>query len=425
MVADTALQTVPSPATGARATVTATALERALAVVLAVVAIGFGAATVAPALAELSVLDPFWGPAVAAAVFASLLFVGATAAFRRAALAGQVVMAVVFAVALVTWPAVARGPLPHGEVPWLWWLCNVGTIAASIAFRTWRAAAYSVLVPVMYAILRVTPSGGAASVGRAVLDGVYVLILGGTVLVIIVVLRRTAATVDAAQATAVSRYASASRAHATEVERVQVDAIVHDSVLTTLLSAARAEDVAAQTLAASMATNALHHLESASADVRVDAPAVPVSVLWENVRWAVSELAAEVDIRSCRVDDRSVPATVADALASAALQAAVNSVQHAGGPTVSRWVEFMLAGERGVRVEVGDDGAGFDVSAVPAERLGVRRSILERVAAVGGAAEVSSSPGHGTRIVLTWTDSEDMADADVDGATAPELGDRP
>ncbi len=42
-----------------------------------------------------------------------------------------------------------------------------------------------------------------------------------------------------AQQTALERYSHAVRQHATEAERVQVDAIVHDSVLTTLLSASR------------------------------------------------------------------------------------------------------------------------------------------------------------------------------------------
>ena len=49
-----------------------------------------------------------------------------------------------------------------------------------------------------------------------------------------------------------------------------------------------------------------------------------------------------------------------------------------------------------------DDGVGFDRSAVPTERLGVRRSIIERMAAVDGAAEVFSAPGNGTRVMLVW-----------------------
>ena len=95
------------------------------------------------------------------------------------------------------------------------------------------------------------------------------------------------------------------------------------------------------------------------------------------IAQAVDELAVPVTVRLGAIASRTVPAAVADALASAALQAAVNSVQHAG-PTASRWVTVdHTAGV--VRIEVGDDGVGFDQAAIPAERLGVRRSILERV----------------------------------------------
>jgi signal transduction histidine kinase len=80
----------------------------------------------------------------------------------------------------------------------------------------------------------------------------------------------------------------------------------------------------------------------------------------------------------------------------------VNSVQHAGDGDVSRWVRVEQQGQ-GVLVEVGDEGRGFDVAAIPAERLGVRRSIVERVATVDGRAEVHTAPGEGTRIVLTWS----------------------
>jgi signal transduction histidine kinase len=53
-------------------------------------------------------------------------------------------------------------------------------------------------------------------------------------------------------------------------------------------------------------------------------------------------------------------------------------------------------------VEVGDDGCGFDPDAVPTERLGVRVSILERVASVGGAAVIDTALGEGTVVALHW-----------------------
>ncbi|WIE53588.1 ATP-binding protein [Curtobacterium sp. MCBD17_003] len=420
MVADAAPPVAADPSRSIRPAITATTLERAIAVMLAAAALGFGAVTVPPVLQQLPSLDPVWGLVVALVVCASIVFVGATAVVRRLARTAQIVVAVVFLVALVTWPLTVPGSLPQAQVPWLWWLCNVATIAAAIAFRTWQiAAVYNVLVPVAYVVVRMTPSGGAVSLPRAVLDGVYVMILGGAALVLIVVIRRAAAAVDAAQATAVQRYARAMREHAIELERVQVDAIVHDSVLTTLLSAARADTPEAKTLAATMARNAIAHLDAAAArGGPAVVPPVPFSAVRSRVVETVGALAAPVDVRSQDVDDRDLPASVAEALAAATLQAAVNSVQHAGDDAVRRWVTLIGIGAAGVRIEIGDDGAGFDPGTVPAERLGVRRSIIERVGVAGGEARLVSAPGRGTRVVLTWAPEAAPASVPVEAASS-------
>jgi len=387
------------PARSVRASITQASVERAFAILIAVAALGFGATTVPAVLDQLPYLDPVWGPVVACGLAASFLFVGASVFARGLAQVAQIVCALLFLVALVTWPLTVREPIPADQVPWPWWLCTVGSTAAAMGFAPWRATVYTALVPAVYVVIRLTPVGGDAGV-RALLDGVYTAILSGAVLVIAVVLRRAATAVDAAQATAVRRYSHAIREHATEVERVQVDAIVHDSVLTTLLSAARAETPDAEMLAARMARNAIDHLQAAS-DGPGDAPPVPLLDLHGRIADAVSALAAPVRVPPVTLGGLRVPAIVSDALASAALQAAVNSVQHAGGAEVDRWVLVEQRGT-GVHVEVGDDGAGFDLAAIPAERLGVRRSIVERVVAVDGSAEVRTAPGSGTRVLLDW-----------------------
>ena len=55
-----------------------------------------------------------------------------------------------------------------------------------------------------------------------------------------------------------------------------------------------------------------------------------------------------------------------------------------------------------VRVEVRDRGVGFDPATIPAQRYGVRQSIVDRMASVGGQARVESEVGQGTRWVLEW-----------------------
>jgi signal transduction histidine kinase len=51
---------------------------------------------------------------------------------------------------------------------------------------------------------------------------------------------------------------------------------------------------------------------------------------------------------------------------------------------------------------VRDRGTGFDPAQVDPARLGLRRSIAERVADCGGHAYVWSAPGRGTVVRLSW-----------------------
>ncbi|MGP3535781.1 sensor histidine kinase [Microbacterium sp. RD1] len=85
-------------------------------------------------------------------------------------------------------------------------------------------------------------------------------------------------------------------------------------------------------------------------------------------------------------------------LAAASREAMLNAARHAGGD-VSVYIEG--AGSR-VDVFVRDRGPGFDLDAVPPDRLGVRESIIGRVRRAGGAATVGRGvEGAGTEVHLT------------------------
>jgi len=101
-----------------------------------------------------------------------------------------------------------------------------------------------------------------------------------------------------------------------------------------------------------------------------------------------------VVVGDCPLDDR-LAATL-----QAAREAMVNAAKHAGTAVISVYAEI----EPGkVTVFVRDRGKGFDVDAVPADRLGVKESIIGRMERHGGKAFVRSSPGEGTEIRLEMT----------------------
>jgi signal transduction histidine kinase len=94
-----------------------------------------------------------------------------------------------------------------------------------------------------------------------------------------------------------------------------------------------------------------------------------------------------------------VAAVAAAAICRSVGEALRNVARHAGVPGAAVLVEY--DGGR-VVVEVVDDGTGFDPDAVPAHRHGIALSLVDRMAAVGGLAAVTTRPGHGTRVRLEW-----------------------
>ncbi|MEQ8789261.1 MAG: PAS domain S-box protein [Pirellulaceae bacterium] len=80
------------------------------------------------------------------------------------------------------------------------------------------------------------------------------------------------------------------------------------------------------------------------------------------------------------------------------VQEGLNNVWQHSGSKVAR-VELVQKGEE-VRVTVQDWGCGFDQSGVKTRRYGLL-GIKERARLLGGRAQVSSSPGNGTRIDVT------------------------
>ena len=87
---------------------------------------------------------------------------------------------------------------------------------------------------------------------------------------------------------------------------------------------------------------------------------------------------------------------------SAARQALVNAVTHGGEP-ISVYCE---ARRNQVEVYVRDHGSGFDMDAIPADRLGIRESIIGRIRRRGGRVEIVSRPGWGTEVRMHMPLSE-------------------
>ena len=67
-------------------------------------------------------------------------------------------------------------------------------------------------------------------------------------------------------------------------------------------------------------------------------------------------------------------------------------------------MEISLGGDAThVRLDVKDDGRGFDPARVPPDHFGLR-IMGERADTIGATLAVDSAPGRGTHVVVRWTD---------------------
>ena len=175
-------------------------------------------------------------------------------------------------------------------------------------------------------------------------------------------------------------------------ERADVAAHLHDSVLQTLaLIQRRADDTASVTQLARTQERELRTW-------LFDTDETAGDTLKTVVQRAVGEVesAHQVPIELVTVGDIQLDERVR-ALAAAAREAIMNAARHSGSPRVDVYVEVL---PEHVEVFVRDRGHGFVLSEVADDRLGVRRSIIDRVARHGGAAEIRSGDGTGTEIHL-------------------------
>lgn len=381
-------------------------LTRLIYLVLGVSAVFFGA------LSLESLIEQARGPDAAFVVVSWFLVFGLPVAMGALSLRAPlsvlrllaVLESVVFIIVIVEWLLFRNGRLPAGhDIPWVITFTAIPAVSLATFVRAPLAWGYVVLVSGLSGWVRAWSSSGDDVRLIGAKDSLYTLLLISVFVGLTIAVRRIAANVAAAAEANRTAYAESAVRIARKHERLAVDALVHDSVLSILLMAGRGgidPDHRAE-----YARETLTKIDGLSEPP--PAILVPASDLVHRLGRLTAELAPDARF-TADLAARPLPVLVVDALVFSAGEALRNSVRHAGpthpsGEPVTRSVE-VRDDQGGVAVQVRDDGAGFDPADVPADRLGIARSIIARMSAfVGGSAGVSSQPGAGTEVRLSWT----------------------
>jgi signal transduction histidine kinase/phage shock protein PspC (stress-responsive transcriptional regulator) len=174
-------------------------------------------------------------------------------------------------------------------------------------------------------------------------------------------------------------------------ERADIAAQLHDSVLQTLALIQRNANSPREVTRLARGQerelrNLLYGAREAAGQLEAELAGIAADV----------EDAYAIAVETVVVGDAPLDDALAAACA-AAREALVNAAKHAGVLSVSLYAEVE---DHTASVFVKDRGAGFDLAAIPADRQGVRGSIVARVERHGGRVQVRSAPGSGTEVEI-------------------------
>ena len=177
-------------------------------------------------------------------------------------------------------------------------------------------------------------------------------------------------------------------------ERAELAAHLHDSVLQTLALIQRSsgEPQRMVALARRQERELRTWLFDAPAADGAEALSGAVNAVAEDIEALHTTTVEVVTVGDAPMDDR------ARALVAAVREATLNAARHSGAASVDIYLEV---DDRELIAFVRDRGQGFDPATVPADRRGIRNSIIERLERHGGTAHIRANHGQGTEVEMS------------------------
>ena len=358
-------------------------------------------------LNQLALTDLWWKIVFLGGTLLSIVALCALSVRGRGTFVPATALAGLTLVGLAFWPTsvTLAGNVDVGA-PWPWAFVTLATACCCYVFGTLAGTAYAVLIGSVFTLVRLSPSGGGASLLNALEDTAYATVVGLIVVVALGVMRQAASKVDDSAEHLIRQYGLAADELAVSNERLRMDGILHDLVMTSLITAAQSESPLERQASASLAAEAMEQLHAAPSAAGADSQPVSAHDISTRIRFLSRSMnsvpAVAVSLRSG--PEVLIPSPVANALLRSAGEALRNSVEHSRASR--RWVVVNARETNGavhVEVTISDNGVGFDPSLVSDRRLGIAVSIVGRAESVGARASVSSAPQRGTVVELGWS----------------------
>ncbi|WP_107656532.1 sensor histidine kinase [Nocardia suismassiliense] len=363
----------------------------------------YAALTMPTALAQSALAAPWWTPFALTAIYLPTVGIVVAAARWRFDLVRYAVLtfALGYLLAAIAWLVVRADALvPAEKSLWITWIPGLPALALCIFWR---------LMPFGYLAVAATLAQIAAAYARGpdagnpiVPEMLFAVAYSALPCAACVVLVRVGRTLDRTSHAVRAKATATAAAEARRFERRRFDALAHDWVIATLLEASRAPNSTVLTHHADMTLRDLERLRTGRPE--------PDTVDLDQVVAGIRATAAEVDDSVRLHADRpasgtlAVPSDVATALAAAVGEALRNWQRHAGSRThAADCAVRVTADATSVRVDVMDDGVGFDPATVPPDRIGLRASITDRLAELpGGWSAIDAAPGRGCHVSAGW-----------------------
>jgi len=280
----------------------------------------------------------------------------------------------------------------------------VAGMASGIATSRGPGWGIAVFVPAVVAELVAEQARGGL-VFAPVLLGALTYYVGGAVTNVLA--RRGFATTEQALEAVAGAEAARQVAEERWRARREADRLLHDTVLATLSVLAHSGEGASQAELRAACRRDLgllgrgHEEAGRQPTARPEpgpGPETGVAALVEAARGEAARRGLELRAHATALEQPGLH--LDPAVATALRQALVECVANVRHARVTHLDLMASVADAALVLVVLDEGQGFDQARVPADRLGLRASVQERITAVGGGVTIWTQPRQGTSVML-------------------------